>query len=226
MYAWMRDQLNGAIAFSRLCVIFSALVVLLICSTMIYFEISPGAKKGLMNSLFLSFKKSVTPKERENTEKEVSSLILKNSRKLTGEQALRLAKIIVGECREHGLDPLLVLAVIKVESSFQPGVVSKRGAIGLMQVLPSTGNYVAGKMGFSFGGAKSLYDPHVNVRVGIRYLAMLQGRYNSVERALVAYNFGPNRAIVKRAGIESSPPLYVRRIMGLKSRFENEVRGS
>ena len=96
--------------------------------------------------------------------------------------------VIATESRTAGLDPYVVAALINVESGFRPGVVSSAGAVGLMQVKPSTAREagVPGQM-----TATTLARPGTNIRVGTRYLAMLLHRYsNNLELALAAYNAG------------------------------------
>lgn len=90
--------------------------------------------------------------------------------------------------RHNRLNPLLVAAVIRTESSFRPHVESRRGAVGLMQLMPSTGRWIQTKMGAS----GNLWDPRVNVAVGAWYLRYLLNRYHGhVKLALAAYNSGP-----------------------------------
>ncbi len=89
-----------------------------------------------------------------------------------------------------GLDPALVLAVIEVESAWDPDAVSSRDARGLMQLRRQALEGEARGLGLGSGDA---HDPLVNVRSGIRYLARLLARFGDAELALVAYNAGPNR---------------------------------
>jgi soluble lytic murein transglycosylase-like protein len=92
--------------------------------------------------------------------------------------------------RRVGLDPVLVLAIIEVESSWDPDAVSERDARGLMQLRRSA------LEGEARGGRLPSADPHdplVNVRAGIRYYARLLRRFRDADLALVAYNAGPNR---------------------------------
>lgn len=92
--------------------------------------------------------------------------------------------------RAHGLDPLLVLAVMREESRFRPGAVSPAGAVGLMQVLPSTARGMDASV-----RADQLTDPDTNVRLGTAYLAgRLRDFRGDVVLALVAYNAGPQAA--------------------------------
>lgn len=104
-----------------------------------------------------------------------------------------LARTIVREARRQRLDVSLVLAVIHVESRYDAHAMSPVGALGLMQILPSTGEELAAMEGVSWRGPQTLFDPHVNVRLGTRYLRQLADRYGSVRTALVAYNWGPGR---------------------------------
>jgi soluble lytic murein transglycosylase-like protein len=107
-----------------------------------------------------------------------------------GETCTDLAAAIAEEAREVGLDPVLVLAIIEVESSWDPGAVSERDAHGLMQLRRPAleGEARCGRL-----PSTDPHDPLVNVRAGIRYYARLLSRFEDVELALVAYNAGPGR---------------------------------
>ena len=105
-----------------------------------------------------------------------------------------LARVIDRESSRQDLPPALVLAVIRVESSGYNFAKSNKGALGLMQLLPTTAAYVAKKIGEPWAGPESLYDSDTNVRLGIAYLRQLVNRYDgSVHTALAAYNWGPGR---------------------------------
>ena len=111
----------------------------------------------------------------------------------------RFEPLVSRSAREFGLDPLLVKAVIAAESAFDPAAVSDKGAIGLMQVLPDTGERygVAGDAKRSV--ADKLKEPAINVRVGARYLKDLLARFaGDVKLALAAYNAG--EGVVERYG--------------------------
>jgi soluble lytic murein transglycosylase len=114
--------------------------------------------------------------------------------RLPERQQRRLAMAIVREARRNKVDPMLVVAVIRCESSFNNYAVSHVGAMGLMQVMPDTGNYLADKAGFKLQRHTNLFDSELNVELGTAYLADLIERFGSPERALVAYNAGPGLA--------------------------------
>ncbi len=104
---------------------------------------------------------------------------------------LHYRDLVFAAAVRHGLDPWLVAAVIRVESRFNPGAVSSAGARGLMQVLPGTGEWVAGRIGLRAFRAEMLYDPEVNVAIGTWYLAHLRDEFGgSVPASLAAYNAG------------------------------------
>lgn len=93
---------------------------------------------------------------------------------------------------ERHLDPSLVAAVIYAESRFDPNVVSGVGAVGLMQVLPETGRFIARSTGGTDFVEADLRDPDLNVRYGTWLLDYLRARYDGdIETALAAYHAGP-----------------------------------
>jgi soluble lytic murein transglycosylase len=110
---------------------------------------------------------------------------------MTESEIAAVARAIALESRRHGIDPALVLAVIHVESRYDAFAVSSVGAMGLMQILPPTGEELAAREGVDWRGPQTLFDPVVNVRLGVAYLKELTDRYGSTSLALAAYNWGP-----------------------------------
>lgn len=95
---------------------------------------------------------------------------------------------------ENGLDPYLTASLIRQESEFYAGAVSKANALGLMQLLPGTGKQVAKTLGVKNFAAEHLYQPATNLQLGTRYFkGMLEHFDGKVEFALAAYNAGPER---------------------------------
>ncbi len=106
----------------------------------------------------------------------------------------QLGQAIAEEARLTGYDPLLILAIIDVESDFAEEAVSVKGARGLMQIKPSTLHFLAEKEGLRLSREEVAADPALCVRLGIRYLRTLQERFGGdLEMALMAYNAGPTR---------------------------------
>jgi hypothetical protein len=104
----------------------------------------------------------------------------------TGSQSRSsIHSLINRTAKTHGLEPALVHAVVSAESAYNPSAVSRAGAIGLMQVMPSTA--------VDYGVTKSsaLFDPAVNVTTGVRHLKRLLRKYRGdYGRAIMAYNAG------------------------------------
>jgi soluble lytic murein transglycosylase len=106
---------------------------------------------------------------------------------------LEYEDLIVRYSNEYNLDPYLVAAVIKTESTFKSDAVSSAGAVGLMQIMPETGEWLAGKFGEAFE-TDNLYDPETNIRYGCWYLHFLMERFDGqADLAIAAYNAGHNR---------------------------------
>jgi soluble lytic murein transglycosylase len=125
---------------------------------------------------------------------------------LSDRELAGLARIIVAESDRYQLDPALVLAVMHVESRFNTYAVSPKDALGLMQLLPSTGAWLAPQVGVDWQGPQTLFDPASNVRLGVAYLRQLVDRYDgNIRTALLAYNWGPGR-IDQRLRRGSPPP--------------------
>jgi soluble lytic murein transglycosylase-like protein len=112
---------------------------------------------------------------------------------LTRGEIADLALTIVSEARRHRMDPALVLAVMHVESRYDAFAVSSKDAMGLMQIIPSTGEELAAQLGIRWKGPNTLFDPTTNVRIGVAYLQQLRDRYGNLSTALAAYNWGPGR---------------------------------
>lgn len=104
---------------------------------------------------------------------------------------LEYEEVIVKSSSGNGLDPALVAAVIYEESGFDPASRSNAGAMGLMQLMPETAEWIAGKTGGTDFAVDDLDDPAINIAYGTWYLAYLMDRYGGSEvLALAAYNGG------------------------------------
>jgi soluble lytic murein transglycosylase len=120
---------------------------------------------------------------------------------------------IVAESRKAGVEPALIAGLIRQESSFNPRATSPAGARGLMQVMPSVGQSIAPSAGISDWNPAMLYDPGVNIELGIRHLAPLLRGQPNVARSLAAYNAGGSRVArwSTRRGAED-PEIFTERI--------------
>ena len=94
----------------------------------------------------------------------------------------------------YQVDPLLVASLIKVESKFNERAKSKKGAIGLMQIMPTTGEWAAGQAGIADFEPEMLYDPEVNIQIGTWYISSLLNEFSgNLNLAIAAYNGGRGR---------------------------------
>jgi soluble lytic murein transglycosylase len=94
---------------------------------------------------------------------------------------------------EYGIDPLLLVSVIREESRFDTGARSSAGAAGLMQLMPFTAERTADSLKLVLSGEEHLYDAETNIRLGAHHLAGLIKEFGSVSTALAAYNAGRTR---------------------------------
>ena len=107
-----------------------------------------------------------------------------------------LNDVVNGAGERHQIDPDFINSVIRAESGFRPNAISKKGARGLMQLMPGTAAQL---------GVNNAFDPNANVEGGTKYLRELLEKYNfDVPKALAAYNAGPKR-VDQYHGI---PPYY------------------
>ncbi len=136
-----------------------------------------------------------------------------------------VAKTIVEEAKKHELDPMFVMAVIQSESSFNPDTRGGAGEIGLMQILPDTGEWMGKKAGVAWKGPKTLLDPIKNIKIGTTYLSYLREKFDNHSRLyLAAYNMGPtnvNKALAK----EVWPKDYPRHVMHNYVAFYSKLSG-
>lgn len=136
-------------------------------------------------------------------------------------ERVSLAETIVREARAQDLEPDLVMAVIEVESAGYHLAVSHVGAMGLMQLLPSTARELAGKLGIEWHGNDLLFDPALNVKLGTAYLRELADRYGDVSIALAAYNWGPGRIDRRLRSGATVPSLYIEQVMRFYERSQS-----
>ena len=110
----------------------------------------------------------------------------------------------------YDVPPETILAVIRIESNFDVNATSDAGAVGLMQLLPSTAEEVARELRLPWTGEESqLRDPSVNIRLGTHYLTKLLNRFDDLSQALAAYNEGPERVADRAPGTTD----YARRVL-------------
>jgi soluble lytic murein transglycosylase len=127
--------------------------------------------------------------------------------------------LLAVEARRHGLDPALVAALIRQESSFEPSAVSPVGARGLMQLMPDVGRAIAQRKGWSPWEPSLLFDPAANIELGTTHLAGDLRSHRELTYALAAYNAGGSRVTRwrRKAGTED-PEMFIERIPFVETR--------
>lgn len=134
-----------------------------------------------------------------------------------------LAQTIIDESQKYGFDPVFVLSVIQGESSFNPSMRGKLDEIGLMQIRPGTGEWIARMYKLPWKGEKTLLDPVQNVRLGMAFLDYLRDKFDShAQLYLAAYNMGPRNV---NEAIEQNiwPKDYASHVMKFYVEFYAEI---
>lgn len=125
---------------------------------------------------------------------------------------VRDLRTIIREASErYELDPLLIESIIKVESNYNPGAVSPKGAMGLMQLMPATARAI---------GVQRPFDPYQNILGGSYYYRLQLDRFGDHGRALWAYNCGPK--CVDRGFMPNESKKYIRRVAGTYKKLKKE----
>ena len=149
-----------------------------------------------------------------------------------------IATTILEESYRHFLDPMLVLAVINVESRFQNEAVSTQGARGLMQIRPIVGHALAKELGAIDQGTGSLEDswnssalhpsdlddPILNIKLGVFYLRSLKEDFRDLGLALTAYNWGPTEVKNRLQEDEVLPLEYARKVLSTYRSYRKDNR--
>lgn len=138
--------------------------------------------------------------------------VLNKNRTALGAPPDGLARFIVKTAKQNQISPLLVVAVIKVETHFICAAVSCTDAKGLMQIEPATAKDISVKTGIS----GNIFNPFVNIQLGTAYLSHLIRVFGSKKKALTAYNEGPTRVI--RLGLNDSA--YAKQVLFLYEKLK------
>ena len=143
---------------------------------------------------------------------------------------LRYASIVRGHAANYRLNPALLAAVIEQESKFDANARSSTGAIGLMQLQPTTAEGIAVRTGGSKFVLSDLYNPEINVRYGAWYLRHLLDKYHDERTALAAYNAGQENVDRWRVEHEQvqfpETRAYVSRVERLKNIYTRAYRSA
>jgi soluble lytic murein transglycosylase-like protein len=150
---------------------------------------------------------------RQKSIEEITTVLERQGTELKNVKLEDLATVIYEEATRYNHDPKFILALIGIESSFKNSSVSERGAKGLMQLMPYVAEGMAQELGIEWTGDHNLFDPVINVKLGIYYLSRLTDDFKNPGLALTAYNYGPSyiRSLVERR--QRVPLNYYRRVL-------------
>jgi len=142
----------------------------------------------------------------------IRTLVFQNFRGISLQKRTELFDVIYNQSQAMEIDPYLTLSIIATESSFRRKAISWAGAYGLMQIKPITAEEVADDLGIPWEGEKTLFDPVVNITLGLKYLSNLKKRFGNMHDALTAYNYGPQYVVSCLRKDKKLPDKYVRKI--------------
>lgn len=135
----------------------------------------------------------------------------------------KIAQAIIDTAQKYEFDPVFLLSVIQGESSFNPEMHGKAGEIGLMQILPSTGEWIAGLNGIKWKGSRTLSDPIQNIKIGAAFLHRLRSRFDKhAQLYLAAYNMGA-RNVHQALDKDIWPKDYPVHVMKIYVEFYSEI---
>jgi soluble lytic murein transglycosylase-like protein len=149
--------------------------------------------KPIIHTIPIHAKPAPTPKELMR----IYNVVKLNRPEIGDAEAWKVSDVILEQSAKHNLDPILIAALIEVESGFQSAAISPMGARGIMQIMPDVGKWIAREIGLAEEARSDAFrpehldDPVLNIKLGIYYLYDLKKSFRSLNLALVAYNVGP-----------------------------------
>lgn len=169
----------------------------------------------------------VVEKPRPKELVKVYNIVKSHRPDITDSEAWRVSEVILEESLKRNLDPMLVLAVIEIESRFQYSMISPVGARGIMQIMPDTGKFLTDAVGRELGlhsvayRPESLDDPILNIRMGVYYLHDLRKQFRNLNLALIAYNAGPAELQNRLENNQEFPQEYATLVLDAYKRYTN-----
>lgn len=173
------------------------MIALLVLSLAVAAYLNPHSSSSHDSEFASAFSSDVATEQDASHElrSRIEQIISQEGRGISSAQKREIAETIMRVSEEQNIDPLLILSIIKVESSFRPRVVSYAGAIGLMQVKPVVVRELGEEVPQCTSMRKWLKEPIANIDVGVQYLSYLRERFGQDNwyHVLAAYNMGPTR---------------------------------
>jgi soluble lytic murein transglycosylase len=169
----------------------------------------------------------VAEKPRSRELLKIFSIIEANRPDIMEREAWELSDVILKESSKYQLDPILILAVIDVESKFQFRAISPAGARGIMQIMPATGKFLVRRVGGLAEEIKAeqftpehLDNPIVNIKLGTYYLHDLRKSFQNLSKALIAYNLGPTELRLRMENQLEYTDEYATAVLAAQQKFK------
>lgn len=193
-------------------ILFAPFLILLLIGAGVLHEQQSSSKSFESLDLSISINASLfkLDSERNASLAKIKNIISRYNQEMNLDLKQQIAEEIFEMSKKYpNLNIDFICATITHESAktWDPGVTSKVGARGLMQIMPETGAFLAIEEGLEYKSAKILYDPIINIRLGCRYLSEMVGMYEK-DGGLAAYNSGPRRAEMWLASNRNNRVLY------------------
>lgn len=133
---------------------------------------------------------------------------------LDSKSIYEISKTIYEESIKYNFNPLLITALIKIESNFEPKAISDSYAYGLCQVRGFIAPELAKNIGIKWDGAeKTLFNPINNIKIGVYYLSILNRDFNDLKTAIIAYNQGPYKVQEQSTNNQELNQEYVKKVL-------------
>ncbi len=172
------------------------------------------------------FKKSLAsdPTDDTSLSAEVYNLVYRNTAKKNQNKVDRVTKVILEESNRYNIDPVFVASIIRTESAFNHLAVGTSGEIGMMQLMPKTGEYIAKRIKMkNYKGAATLRDPVKNIKLGVAYLDYLRQKFsNQAYKYVPAYNMGPGN-VRKSIARQERPKMYSSKVIKFYESFYRQI---
>ncbi|MBI4522727.1 MAG: lytic transglycosylase domain-containing protein [Deltaproteobacteria bacterium] len=163
--------------------------------------------------------------ERRRETLNIYTIVRSQDEEMSDSLLWEIAELIVDESLKHRFDPMLVLALIQVESRFRHKAVSPEGARGLMQIRPFVAKAIAEELELEkWRGRKSLDDPRINIRIGISYLKYLRDKFGDIKIALAAYKWGPTRVQRRLKSERKLPRNYAQQVLSISRSYRDKLK--
>jgi soluble lytic murein transglycosylase len=169
----------------------------------------------------------VVEKPRPKELVKVYNIVKSHRADIADSEVWRISEVILEESLKRNLDPMIVLAVIEIESRFQYSMISPVGARGIMQIMPDTGKFLTDAVGRELGlhpvayRPESLDDPILNIRMGVYYLHDLKKQFRNLNLALIAYNAGPAEIQNRLENNQEFPQDFATLVLNAYQRYTN-----